>query len=247
MKASIGVRDPVRARHAGDRRAFGRAVGPVPHLFDRRFARLPVVGPWRALVDPGPEQRDLGVGQRIVVERHAVFAVEPEHAAHDEAVVALVRDDGGAGVAALEAPTPSGRAAAARATSSGRGTRRSWPRGSAGCRARSRPTRPATRPRAAGGCSADTCSPTQSRSTAKDVSARQHYADSRGLRGHDLSADFAGYADSCRSSSGDRRRLAQRTGAMRVARPQLDRIASSASSADRSVDSEGCVTANVIC
>ena len=48
------------------------------------------------------EQRDLGVGQRVLVERHPIFAVEPEHATDDETAIGVARDEGRTGDAALQ-------------------------------------------------------------------------------------------------------------------------------------------------
>ena len=91
----MGLRDPVAVcATAGGVGRIGAPVRPV--LRQRPLRRAPraavvgaVVGPGRALRDPRAEQRDLRVGQRILVERHPVLAVEAEHAAHEEAVVGV--------------------------------------------------------------------------------------------------------------------------------------------------------------
>ena len=132
-------------RTSGSARTRRPAIGPVlglPGRALRRRGHLPLAGrrPRGALIDPGANQRDLRGRQRVAVLRHPVVAVEAEHAANDQALLAVARDDRPAPVsppfiaAARESRRRSAlrflRAVALVAVGSG---------GSAGCRERSRP------------------------------------------------------------------------------------------------------------
>ena len=111
-------------RGAASRRSASPAHRPARRRPGRSSARM---------------QRDLRVGQRVLVERHAVFAVEAEHAAGRAGCSsAIAGDDGRARHAALEPPTLPVEAQPARLLRA-RGTRSSALRGSAGCRGRSPP------------------------------------------------------------------------------------------------------------
>jgi hypothetical protein len=53
------------------------------------------------LIDPRPNQRNLRRRQRVAIFGHPLFVVQAEDAAHEQALLAVARDDGGAGFAAF--------------------------------------------------------------------------------------------------------------------------------------------------
>src|SRR5205814_4135365 len=64
------------------------------------------LGPWRPLIDPRANQLDLRTGQRILVLRHLIVAVESEQPPDDQALLAIPRNDGGPGLPSFHGDGP---------------------------------------------------------------------------------------------------------------------------------------------
>ena len=77
-------------------------VGPVLRRLGRQGCRglAAGVGPGGALLDPPPDEGYLRIGQRVLVERHPVLAVEAQQTPHEDAVLAVARRNRGTAHAA---------------------------------------------------------------------------------------------------------------------------------------------------
>src|SRR5206468_2598912 len=99
-EAVDGTADPGLVPDGGGLRPRGLDVGPVLLLRGQ-----PVGGPEGAPVDPGPDAGDLARGERPPLERHLRLD-RADEALHQDARVALPRDDDRTGQTALERGRP---------------------------------------------------------------------------------------------------------------------------------------------